>query len=534
MTSSFNVLSDPWIPVEGPGGAREVGILDLLVEAHRLRGVVDPAPPIEFGLYRLLVALVTDALQLSSIQGLADALDAGRFPMDQLDRYVDEVGRERFDLFDADHPFLQTAGVAGDGTDRDSVARLFYQIPTGTNVLHFDHLRQIEHAVAPAVCARALTSIAPFMTQGGAGYSPSINGAPPWYLLQRGRSLFHTLLLNAPAESPMTQSRMHGSLGVPAWRSARPVVPKQERDCRTVLEGLTWQPRTVALVPSEGGRCTYSGRPAATLVREVVFTWGLKYSGSDWWDPSVAYRFTDKGRFSLRPTARRDPWRDTGPLLLLHADDYINADKARFERPAIVSQAERLRLDAYVDDADLDTFDLYGMDTNQAKVFQWRHEQLVIPVGAVRNPRAGREVQQASDLAERVAGAARSALRHLHPAEDVLETLVGRALEAYWDELEPQFRGMVLAGVARQDAATAGTAVELAHQWAWAVVTAGRRAVHQAADSMDNDAEALKRQQEARRRYEFAADRILHPEKYRDKRRRTKNPQNAQQGAKSS
>lgn len=526
MTSSFNVLTEPWIAVEGAEGTREVGVLDLLAEAHHLRSVVDPAPPIEFGLYRLLVALVTDVLQLSSVPVLADALDAGRFPMDQMDRYVAEVGRERFDLFDVDHPFLQTAGVAGDRTDRDSVARLFYQIPTGTNVLHFDHVRQVEHAVSPSVCARALTSIAPFMTQGGAGYSPSINGAPPWYVLQRGRSLFHTLLLNAPAESSM-----RGPLGVPAWRTERRVVPKQERDCRSVLEGYTWQPRAVALVPSEGGRCTYSGRPATTLVREVVFTWGLKYSGSDWRDPAVAYRVTDKGPSSLRPTAGRNPWRDTGPLLLLREQDYVDADKARFERPAIVSQGERLRLDAYVDDADLDTVDLYGMETHQAKVFQWRHDRLVIPAAAVRNRRAGREVQQASDVAERVAWAVRNALRHLHPAEDVIQVLVGRALEAYWDELEPQFRAVVVGGVAALGAETAAGAVDIAGQWGRAVVAAGRRAVHQAADSMDSDAAALKRQQDARRRYEFAADRILHPEKYRDKPRRNKTPEKAQQGA---
>lgn len=72
---SFDVLTEPWIPVVRlDGAADELGILPCLEQAHHIGEIKDPSPIVEFGIYRLLVAFVLDALVL-----------AGRRPEDEHD-----------------------------------------------------------------------------------------------------------------------------------------------------------------------------------------------------------------------------------------------------------------------------------------------------------------------------------------------------------------------------------------------------------------------------------------------------------------
>src|SRR5690625_1613237 len=132
----FNVLTDPWIEaVDGDGHREQYGLLPLLRKAHALQKVVDASPVIQFGLYRLLVTFVQHALQLSSYEDLAEVLDEGAFDIRAFEKYVEGIGVNRFDLFDAERPFLQSPPMEGDERKTDSVVRLFYHFPAGTNVI---------------------------------------------------------------------------------------------------------------------------------------------------------------------------------------------------------------------------------------------------------------------------------------------------------------------------------------------------------------------------------------------------------------
>src|SRR5207244_1069096 len=145
-----------------------------------------PLPTVEFGLYRLLVTLVLDIFELQSADNLESLLDAGSFDAFdavRIDAYFDSL-KERFDLFHAKYPFLQTPGMTSEKPK--PLAALLQPLPSGTNANHFHHGNESAFAACPAAAARLLTTIAPFMTAGGAGLSPSLNGAPPWYALARG------------------------------------------------------------------------------------------------------------------------------------------------------------------------------------------------------------------------------------------------------------------------------------------------------------------------------------------------------------
>lgn len=499
--ASFSVLTEPWIPARRKdGAAREYGILELLERAGDLEEIVDPAPSIQFGLHRVLVAFLMDALQIGEISNLAALLQEERFDMAAIERYVTALGENRFDLFDSESPFLQTSA---EGVKPKPMANLLPHLPSGTFATHFHHWREEDHAFSPAVCARALTAIAPFMTAGGAGYSPSINGNPPWYVLVRGANLFETLLLNCYAgETPA----LAGNEG-PAWRARKPVVAKQDARCGTLLEGLTWRPRHVRLVPGDGGVCTYSGRPSSVLVREMLWGPGLAFEGQDTWtDPNVAYLYTTNGRSPLRSQEDKELWRDTGPLLLLRRAKHGEGDKKiAFDRPWVVDQLRDLRDDYDLfPDRRLDWVEAYGLRTDgKMKVFEWHCERLDLPAGVLGNRQAPGQVRNAIELADRVAWCLENSLTMAYPRSgEGNRKAFGRAIQAmkrqYWANLRPLFRMRFLEALAAQDPNDFSDRERLASMWADSLRVVAKQCFEDTLDPLDADAKALGRQAVAR------------------------------------
>ncbi|MHB9145224.1 MAG: type I-E CRISPR-associated protein Cse1/CasA [Symbiobacteriia bacterium] len=514
--ASFNLLTEPWIPARAADGTvQEYGLLDLLANAHTLIGVVDPAPPIQFGLYRILIAFLIDALAIRELDDLEDRLlQEGPLDPAELNRYVERVGRDRFDLFGADHPFLQTPPDPEDETRLKSVAELFFHLPTGTNVTHFYHVLADQHALAPAVCARGLCAVAPFMTAGGAGYSPSVNGTPPWYVLARGNNLLHTLMLNCYPEDDLD---LPGTSG-PVWMSDKPLVPRQESACGSLSEGLTWRPRQVRLLPGEGGVCTYTGCESPVLVRQMVWGPGFRFSGSGTWtDPQVAYSESDKGRFPLRPREGRELWRDTGPLLLLRKEDYESErGRVRFSRPLVVEQFRRLKSDRVLPPEQPERVDIYGVRADKAKVFEWQYERLSLPTGVLENPRAGVQVQSALDLADSVAYALRSALKQIYPRggegnPDAMERTIERARTGFWSVLRSRFEGEFLPLLGVQEPGDIQAESALGEAWKGAVRSEGWRSLDEAIGPFDTGADGLRRQVAARRQFGFTLAKLLAP-----------------------
>ncbi len=509
---TFDLLREPWIEVlEVDGSVRSVGIIEALMDAHKLTALQDPAPTIQFGLYRMLVAFVVDAFDLREFSDLARVLERGQFNGQDLERYADAVGRNRFDLFDGAHPFLQTPGASADPENAKSVAQLLFQLPTGTNVVHFNHVQAEEHAFAPAVCARALCALAPFATSGGRGYSPSINGTPPWYVLVVGGSLFETLLLNCFMASEFEMEN-----GVPLWRDDSAVPPGQVRACRGLLDGLTWPVRTVRLLPGEGGECTYSGEHSPVLVREMVYGPGAKTADSHWTDPNVAYRTTDKGPQSIRPREDRQVWRDTGPLLLLRSADYENErSHVRFSRPAIINQLRVLQRDLVIAPRATEVFEVYGIRADKAKIFEWQYERLSLPRGIARNTLAGQQVQEAMDAADLVSYWLGRAVKRAYPRQGggndrAFGRLLQKSLFLYWSSLQTQFDELVM-GLAAAGSDGDGKRADLVGTWRSSLRSEGLRALRVAIDPLDSDADALRRQQESLAEFLRGVSSLLRP-----------------------
>lgn len=437
--ASFNVLTEPWIPVmDSNGNIRETGIIGLLEQAAELTGIYEPSPLMKYGILRLLTAFLTDALRLKRDADLAGLAAQGRFPMERIREYVAECEKDGpcFDLFDRDRPFLQSPySQILDSSKLTSVAKLLHHLPSGNNAVHFEHSFQDEQSFSAATCAKALTAVNVFCASGLQGPS-GINGAPPWYLIISGETLFDTLLYNLwlPEEGmPLDRPAV-------AWRNRSEVLPNCEVGHTSYLYGLTWPARRICLVPgTEGGYCTYTGVQSDQLVTNIYFQAGLKFTGHrQWRDPFVAYLITREGRVSLKPRENRGAWRDLGALLFNHSG-FLGEEVIQTEPPAIIEQYRRMVRNGLWRRQTALRIEVFGLVTDKAAYEEWRHERFTI------DPRIAGDLQKSAWLggalgqAERINNSLGRAIGRIPPQHGKAKALQKRCCEDLIDQAEFQF-----------------------------------------------------------------------------------------------
>ena len=523
---TFDLIREPWIPVvDLEGRATQVGIREALVRAHEFREIRDPLPILEFGVYRFLTALLLDMLRPETSDDYLDLWDAQHsgISADRVDAYLAKH-QSRFDLFHPKWPFYQDASlepVVAGKKDLKPVALLHPGVPTGTNINHFHHFREEEFAVAPAVAARLLTAVPAFQTMGGAGLSPSVNGAPPWYTVALRPTLAETLLINMPSQVPEQAT----GVGKPAWRRDEPLVGKQSQ--LTLLDALTWLPRRILLAPEESkAECSLSGARPGLLIRRMVFVAGVGNDASLIWtgDPNVAYRPGKDMQLPIRPSEGREVWRDTGALAFHAMSD---GKGGVFQRPAVVEQLERVLKETTAGAGAEAQFSLrlYGMRTDlKTKVYEWQTERLAVPtklLGAANPTWMGlvhREAHQAMEQAEGVSRAIRLCLKKAYPRDaggnkKAFDTLIGAAQGEFWGSVRPDYNRMLreLADAPTEAAAEQTYLAEARGKWKNAVLSTARQILHRATEDLDSNREALRRLVEARSLFEGLAGKVFPP-----------------------
>jgi CRISPR system Cascade subunit CasA len=481
---SFDVLTEPWIPVIDVSGGviREVGLLHCLQDAHRLKEIREPSPIVEFGLYRLLVAFVLDMLIFSGERpetsfDLKELIAIGNFDQNVIDEYLKNCG-DVFDLFHPEKPFLQTKIK---NKNPKPLAGLYPPVPSGTNVLHWHHKPETCLRVNAKGAARLLTTVAPFMTSGGAGLPPSINGAPPVYSLPVGKNLFETLILNIPLRE------QDSGTGTVEWRSDR--IPGEERNQATATESLTWRPRKIQLIPE-------IDQNGEIFVEKMFFEKGDK-TRLKWIDANVAYRFEKDNIKPLRIKENSPLWRDAGSLLLVNGYERGKGKNRSFlQRPDAVHQA--FEIESSLDKLVVQT---YGMRTDmKMKVFEWIRSVFSVPTKLGRSTRLGALVQRELDLADSVAWYLRIAIKNLSPNvaqkdKKTLGTIIDRSEQSYWKHLEKHFLPLMEAfSRLDPDAPDNPDLIKVtAEEWRNSVRSISSQQFEFAAKDMDSNGEALER-----------------------------------------
>jgi len=104
---SYDLLNEPWIPVlRADGRPAMLGLRDVLLQAHQLRGLAGETPLTTAALYRLLLVVLYRALGAPTMYSWEQLWEQGHFPAEALEEYLTRW-QHRFDLFHPERPFLQ-------------------------------------------------------------------------------------------------------------------------------------------------------------------------------------------------------------------------------------------------------------------------------------------------------------------------------------------------------------------------------------------------------------------------------------------
>ncbi|QYC44717.1 CRISPR-associated protein CasA/Cse1 [Nonomuraea coxensis DSM 45129] len=260
---SFDLTQQPWLPVQRLDGSEdELSLRELFAQAGDLRRLVGDVPTQEFALFRLLLAILHDAVDgPAEIADWQELWDDG-LPVERITSYLDRH-RDRFDLLHPRQPFYQTAELRTAKGEINALDRIVADVPNG---LPFFTMRgRGVDRLTFAEAARWLVHAHAFDTSGiktGVLDDPRVKGGRAYPqgvawagnlggVFAEGETLRQTLLLNMVAFDT-ENLRIKPDLDRPAWRRP-PDEPGQTdpleltRRPAGVRDLYTWQSRRVRL-----------------------------------------------------------------------------------------------------------------------------------------------------------------------------------------------------------------------------------------------------------------------------------------------
>ncbi len=484
MITSFNLIDRPWIQcVAFDGATIELGLQDVLLQAHEFREISGESPLIIASLHRLLLAILHRIVGPADYEAWYSLWQEKRFDADQIPTYFARHS-DRFDLFHPDYPFFQ----ADDATAKQkSVASLVHDIASGNNATLFDHHTDDQVVtLTPAQAARFLVAAQSFGLAGLAGGSKNFTDgscARGMIFLVQGESLAQTLLLNL--------IRYNESNPLPRTNSDRPAWEMDDpfQNDRTTpygyLDYLTWQNRRIKLLPGQVN--------GDVVVQQMTMSPALRVA-SDIRDPMKPYRRDEKrGLLPLRFNEDRALWRDSATLFQLDTPDSY--------APMAFKWLAELIEEGYLADHMHRTVAL-GMANDQAKVEFYRTEQLSLPLVYLNDQQLVNTLRDdvlgtAESVARQLWGAARTMANfvlvpqadnedtHTPAPEDLNRITAPWGIERrYWSSLEVPFR-YTLEALPTNRVATLTDWQKTLRTTAWRVFNA-------AAQDVETDPRALK------------------------------------------
>lgn len=208
---SFSLIEDPWIPVlDLNGSEREVSLREALCSAHLYRDVTADLPTMRFAVLRIMFAVmyrVLDRVQTEDPEAdWAELWNEPELPAAEFDTYFGKW-RDRFNLFDATQPFMQTPDLrtAKDEwkpvslivADADPDGALFTMRSELESLSFAEAARWLVHTHAYDFSGIKSGAVGDSRVKGGKGYPMGI-GFAGWLggVTLRGNILRETLLLN--------------------------------------------------------------------------------------------------------------------------------------------------------------------------------------------------------------------------------------------------------------------------------------------------------------------------------------------------
>jgi len=520
MDYSFNLLSEAWIPcITQDDQIKVTNLVTAIQDAHLYKGIQADYPLTTGSLYLFLLAFSMAIFRPTDDDDWEALYHNGAFPNDTVQRYA-EKWKAHFDLFDEGHPFFQDPKIGlrskdieklKDGKDPEpkGLSGLLLHVASGSNPTLFDHsMDDLPISYSPVEAAQLLLMLNAYSLGGLTSASIS---SDKYYkdsafsrgimFLNRGRSLFETLMLNMTAVD--FYHRHADAPDLPAWERADPFEPERAVPAGP-LDLLTWQSRRIKLLPeiSDGQiqveKCLAA--PGFGLVE--TFT-----------NPYYHLR-AEKDNFDVKNKPMRflvgkALWRDSAAILDMKARES--------DPPLLIQWFNHLRAEGIIPNKKI-RLEAYGMctDPGKKKAFFYAQASFTAPAVYLDSEALLADLKTAIQYAESVRKSLYFALYELagykiSPAKDsgegkdpdkkdianLLNYLDAEAI--YWGQLEPAFYSLLLELPANHSAMT---------NWKKALMQSARRSLSEAAEMLGSDAIALKAKAKAENRLGFEFTKI--------------------------
>jgi CRISPR system Cascade subunit CasA len=513
---SFNLWTEPWITLEKSDGQLvDVSIQETLLHAEHYLAIYDASPLIVVGIHRLLTAILQDSIDPQENADLEQLWNDEHFPTDKIERFGQQYAN-RFDIFSQDKPFMQSADLPLFPAKRDlkeasTIAKLFPEIPSGDLITHYRHESQDKQVFCPATAAKGLTTLPAFVSSGGSGLMPSINGVPPIYVLPGGVNLFEKL-----AASLITAQKLDkyiiGNTDLAWWKRSVPTIVEQShkttdkmplsesRQLSRVgyLHGLTFPARRIRLHPERLNLiCSRSNEPSEWCIRTMSFQMGESIQdGVLWQDPFVAYKLPSKRTMNakhtvlpsthkkdkplpVRPTQAKTAWREFTGLFL--------KDSGEIQRPLFLDQFEEISIgERYA----IYPFRCVSFQTDgKMKFFEWADFGFDVPVSLIQDQKAALLTEYALKFADNsnkvITNVFGKYFCRRRESKERDKWLKNKLQENYWCVLAGKFRQFVL------DLGKSDLQKEALERWKNTVIFEAQKAFDCAANDIGDDGVSL-------------------------------------------
>jgi CRISPR system Cascade subunit CasA len=368
----FNLLDEPWIPVEWiAGGVTEVGLQRVFDDAAKIRRILDPSPLVTVGIYRLLFAIYHRANPMRSSNDWVDAWQANTAHL-TVTAYL-ERWRERFELFHPTTPFWQVPDL-NTAVGTMPWTKLATERNVNNSKVWFDHTITVRDPtpITSAYAARLLIAAQVASVgagKSGTGYNVNAPVATALMVVPEGRNLAETLLANVrTGKGSATDSAIWEREPIRVQQILSESESKAPgRTFDGIADRLTWLTRAILFVPPD----------ESGVVREIHFGAGLRYATiPDDRDPWVPYRTTKEGEWIPRRWPMEHAlWRDLHTLV-------VNREQVSTV-PLVVNDIETLR------DSDrlppLWSLLVAGQSADKAKIEGWGLERWSVPHDLITN-----------------------------------------------------------------------------------------------------------------------------------------------------
>ncbi len=474
---SFNLVREPWIPVEDANGRlREVSLAELFLQSDSLTRIVEQSPTVTAALYRLAFAIATRAVAPATVEEWEEVWEEGEIG-EVVEAYL-TAHEGRFDLFSPEAPFYQVLEMP-ENCRPFPWTKLALELPPNSSKLLFDHTSTIDPPAAPpAVVARALVAAQAFMVGAGRsclGYTSNAPLTAALCVVPEGPTLAETLIINIQGGSHAGDE--------PVWErpplTAADIEDQEEDLWDGPVSRLTWQSRSVRLLPLDD----------VGTVQWIHFAMGFKTPAIDGdRDPWVPYRVTKDGtRIPRKLDLERMVWREFHGMLAGSSDGESDTVQA-LTRLGLLANTDRRPPKSW-------TVLVAGVHADKASIKAWRQERWRVPEALVSDKMRRFQLSTATEEAEQfgsgVSSAAWFTAAELLGGADKADRADIRQLadslpasSSYWTFLERKFQGFLNALSGDVDEARASWRRDISN----AIDTAAR-ATH---EGIGRDAVALK------------------------------------------